>query len=365
MTPGSPVLVADRTDRDPVAPRDVSPPAPAARSGRMLRVIALIGLSAVITLTMQIWVGGSSVYAPELQQRRERLHEIIFYNRAESEAEFQALGVNTTNIRIGAVYLAEAIHRVTGKSISRVYRMIDTVALFAAIPLLFWLYRRGNTREHALLAMLYVSAILPLTYFLFYFHPWDRPMLVLWILMIACIQDDRPLLLGALLLISMVIKFDALFLPGLYFLVYARRDNLLPVTLRTGGLVAVTFGTYAVLRMIFPGGSAVGDPLWQIRTNFQHMADYNLGYPPLLGLGLPVLLAIVGWHRTDRFARASVLFAAGLSGIYFVNSNFAELRAMMPVVLLILPAALAGVRVLLSPPALVAAPARAVEPPRA
>ena len=111
----------------------------------------------------------------------------ILENRAQSPGEKRALGVNTTNIRIGTVYAAEAIHRATGLSISRVYRVMDTVALFAALPLVFWLFRRMASREYALLAMLYVGSILPLTYFLFYFHPWDRPTLVLWILMLACI----------------------------------------------------------------------------------------------------------------------------------------------------------------------------------
>ena len=345
--------MADRTHRDVAPTRDVAPVDRVVSTGRLLRVFALLALSAAITLTMQVWVGGSTVYSPEIAERRERLHEIILHNRAQTPEEIITLGANTTNIRVGAVYLAEGIHQVTGMDVLRAYRLIDTVALFAALPLVFWLYRRGTSREHALLTMLYVGAILPLTYYLFYFHPWDRPMLVLWILMIACVRFDRPLVLAAVLVVSMVVKFDALFLPGLYFMVYARRDNLVSVAARTAGLFAVTFGTYTTLRMIFPGGAAVGDTLWQIRTNFEHMAEFGLGYPPMLGLGIPVLLAIIGWRHADRFARASVVFAAGLACIYFVNSNFVELRAEMPLLLLVIPAALAGLRVLLPSPTLV------------
>jgi hypothetical protein len=360
MTSGTPLLVDDITEQDSadLPPVVAAAPRPAL-AGRRLRVVTLLVLSAAITLTMQVWVGGSTIYSPELQERRARLHDMILHNRAQSPHETATLSVNSTNIRVGAVYLAEGIHRATGMSVLRAYRLIDTVALFIALPLVFWLYRRVSSREHALLAMLYVGAILPLTYYLFYFHPWDRPMLVLWILMIACIRDDRPLVLAALLAVSIVVKFDALFLPGLYFLVYARRDNLVNVAGRTAGLFAVTFGTYTALRLIFPGGSAVGDTLWQIKTNFAHMAEFNVGYPPMLGLALPVLLALIGWRHADRFARASAVFAAGLACIYFVNSNFVELRAEMPVLLLILPAALAGLRVLLPSPTLVAARADA------
>ena len=357
MVSGTPVIASDAADRAATLTRDVAAGARPARSRRALQLAALLGLSAAITLTTQVWVGGATVYSPELKDRRERLHQIILENRAQSPGEKRALGVNTTNIRIGTVYAAEAIHRATGLSISRVYRVMDTVALFAALPLVFWLFRRMTSREYALLAMLYVGSILPLTYFLFYFHPWDRPTLVLWILMLACIHDDRPVLLGALLFVSMIVKFDALFLPGLYFLVYAKRDTLVPVAARTAGLFAVTVGTYAALRMIFPGGSAVGNAWWQIRTNFQHMLDYNVGYPPMLVLGVPVLLALVGWRDANRFARACAVFAVGLAGIYFVNSNFAEVRAMMNVVLLVLPAALVGARDLLSAPSVTPAPA--------
>ncbi|MDF2771401.1 MAG: hypothetical protein K0S86_895 [Geminicoccaceae bacterium] len=351
------MIVGDAADRAATPTGNVASRARPARNSRVLQLVALLGLSAAITLTTQVWVGGATIYSPELKDHRERLHQIILENRAQSPGEKRALGVNTTNIRIGTVYAAEAIHRATGLSISRVYRVMDTVALFAALPLVFWLFRRMASREYALLAMLYVGSILPLTYFLFYFHPWDRPTLVLWILMLACIHDDRPVLLGALLLVSMVVKFDALFLPGLYFLVHANRGALVPVARKTAGLFVVTVGTYAVLRMIFPGGSAVGNAWWQIRTNFQHMADYSVGYPPLLGLGVPVFLALIGWRHANRFARACVVFAGGLAGIYFLNSNFAELRAMMNVVLLVLPAALVGARDLLSAPSVTPAPA--------
>jgi len=316
---------------------------------RLLRLIAIFTLSAIVTLTMQVWVGSSTIYSQELQPRRERLHELILHNAPASNEEWTLLGANSTNIRVGAVYLAEGIHRLTGLTVSRSYRLIDTIALFIALPLLFRFCQRYGSRDRALVATLYIAAILPLTYVLHYFHPWDRIMLILWIVMIGLVQDDRPWLLALVLVVSMVVKFDALFLPGLYFLAHARRETLVPVALRTAVLFAVTFGSYMALRAIFLGGSQVGNMPLQVAINIKEMGDYNIGYPPMLGLAVPVLLAVVGWRSATRFARACLVFALGLVGIYFVNSNFAELRAMMPVVLLLIPAALAGLAVLMPP----------------
>lgn len=344
--------------QSPAPLRDVASPHHPSRSTVALRTIALLGLSAAITLTMQVWVGSATIYSPEYQPRRERVHDLILHNTPPTVTDWSIIGANSTNIRVGSVYLAEAIHRVTGVTVARAYWLIDTLALFVAFPLLVRLYRRGASQEHALLAMLYVAAILPLTYFLYYFHPWDRLMLILWIIMIGLVRDDRPAVLAAVLMVSMVVKFDALFLPGLYFLVHARRDTVLAVGVRTAGLFVVTFGTYAALRIVFPGGSQVADTVWQVGTNLREIVEYNIGYPPMLGLSVPTFLAAVGWRAADRFARACVVFAVGLVGIYFMNSNFAELRAMMPVVLLLIPAALAGLRVLAPPPAPISTPAR-------
>jgi hypothetical protein len=318
-----------------------------ASAPRALRIIAMLALSAIVTLTMQMWVGSTTIYSQELQPRRERLHELILHNAPPSTAEWMLLGANSTNIRIGSVYLAEAIHRVMGVTVSRAYWIIDTVALFIALPLLFRFARRYASADRALLVMMYFAAILPLTYVLHYFHPWDRIMLILWIVMIGLVEDDRFWLLGVVLVASMVVKFDALLLPGLYFLVHARRQNVIPVALRTAALFGVSFGAYAVLRAIFPGGSQVADMPWQVSINIQEMAQYNLGYPPMLGLAVPVFLAAVGFRSATRYARACVVFAVGLLGVYFVNSNFAELRAMIPVILLLVPASLTGLSVLL------------------
>ena len=314
---------------------------------RLMRWIALFTFSAIITLTMQTWVGATTIYSEELQPRRERLHELILHNAPPSTEDWVLLGANSTNIRIGAVYLAEAVHQVTGLTLARSYRLIDTVALFIAIPLLLRFCLRYAPLDRALLATLYVTSILPLTYVLHYFHPWDRIMLIFWIIMIELVQNDRRWLLAAALVASMVVKFDALFLPALYFLVHARRQTLLPVAVRTAALFAVTFGSYFALRALFPGGSQVGHVSLQVSINLDEIGMYNISYPPMLGFAVPVFLTAVGWRSATRFARACVVFALGLSVIYFLNSNFAELRAMMPVMLLLIPCALTGLSVLM------------------
>ena len=84
-----------------------------------------------------------------------------------------------------------------------------------------------------------------------------------------------------------------------------------------------------------------GLPAGTLEFGDGHVADLNLG------LAVPLLLSAIGWRAATRFARACLVFAAGLVGIYFFNSNFAELRAMMPVLLLMIPTAMTGLAALM------------------
>src|SRR5687768_17696089 len=95
MESGTPVIASDAAARAAALTRDVTAGARPARSRRVLQLAALLGLSAAITLTTQVWVGGATIYAPELKGHRERLHQIILENRAQSPGEKRALGVNT------------------------------------------------------------------------------------------------------------------------------------------------------------------------------------------------------------------------------------------------------------------------------
>jgi hypothetical protein len=68
-------------------------------------------------------------------------------------------------------------------------------------------------------------------------------------------------------------------------------------------------------------------------------------YPPLLAHVLPLALAIIGWRDCDQAARAGVVFGmVCLVPVWLLQTNLVEVRAQMPLVILVLPAALLGLR---------------------
>ena len=317
---------------------------------RSLRVIALIVWAGSTTLIMQQWIGSATIYRPELAPQIEATHQAIVDNRIPPGESWDALGLNTTNIRVGTVFLTEGIHRATGLAIPKIYRALDTIMLFASLLLLVVFLHRLVPPEYALLGALAFSAVLPLTYQLFYFHPWDRLSLFFWILLLMMLEQRRIVLFAVLLAVAMVIKFDVILMPGLYFLAMVPalgdRQGLLRTALITAALFVMTFGVYEALQAIRPGGfePVLLAPL--AAENLQTVRLLGISYPPLLGFSTVLLLAAVGVGRSTRFMRACAVFGLLLLMIYVVRARFEEFRTEVPVFLLLLPAALVGVRAL-------------------
>ena len=83
----------------------------------------------------------------------------------------------------------------------------------------------------------------------------------------------------------------------------------------------------------------------EIAKNIGAIVRMNVTSPPLLAHFIPAVLAIVGWSRADQVARAGVLFGlCVLVPIWFVGSNFHEVRAQLPLTILLLPAAMLGLQ---------------------
>lgn len=313
-------------------------------SSAAVRRLVLLAWAAIVTLTMQQWVGAATIYRPDRAPRVEAAHRALLTNAPIDGKPWSANGLNATNIRVVAPFLAEGLHRATGMPVPRAYWLLDTVALFAALVLIVWFLRQVAPDPYALVGALYVTTMLPLTYQLFFYHPWDRLALVAWLLLLGALRAERLALFAALLPVAVAVKYDAVLLPGLFFLATVRRDTLLPVVLRTMALFALSFGTYALLLALRPGGSDPKSIAGQLTTNVRVLLELKLFYPPFLGLALPALLAIIGFGDADRFARAGVVFAALMMVVFALQSNLAEFRAHLPVLLLLLPAALVGLR---------------------
>ena len=319
-------------------------------SRRRLRPLALLVMfSLTTTLTLQKWVGGATIYAPDLEAKRLVLHRAILTNTLPAGvSSWGGMGANGINVRIATVYAAEAIARVTHLPILHVYRLIDTGCLALFFPLLFYFLRRWVRDEYALVGVMYTASILPLTYFLHAFHPWDRPSLLIWLVILQLLVSEHLWAFVIALALSLLIKFDTILVPALFFLIYFRREHPWRTIAATAALFMLTFGTFAGLVVKFPGGASSRHIDVLLRTNLADVQALGVTYPPLLAFLLPVILAVIGFRASDRAARACVVFAIGMTVVFLLQTNFQEVRAELSLLLLILPSALVGLRSVLS-----------------
>jgi len=310
------------------------------REGAIAAIGLLVILSFSITL-VQDWVGRSAFYAHEVEARRLALHESILHNRLPAGAQtWKDVGGNSVNTRVAVVYFAEGARRLTGRDVNDIYRVIDSIALFSSLIVLFIYLQTFVPPVYALVGVLYLGAVLPLTSLFGYFHPWDRVSLLAWTTLLLLLRVGRFGAFTALLAFSVTIKFDTILLPALYWLVRVTRRNWPAVTAQTAALFALTFGMWLALLWAFPSGFTGISPLSQIRVNVGDFRSLLVAYPPLIGFGAPLILAALGLRHESRFAVASAGFGLLLLTVFAVLSNFREFRAELPALILILPPAL-------------------------
>jgi hypothetical protein len=303
------------------------------------------GLSGLLTVIEQKWVGSLTIYDPELRAVREMLHESILTNRLpDSVATWTSIGANGLGIRPVAVWTAEGIRQLTGWSIHRSYMLIETTALFAGTLLLCAFLQPMTGWPFALAGILYWGCVLPLTYMLHTFHPWDRLSMVLWLLALICVRHRSWWWLTVVLVVGMATKFDLLVFPILLFLAFIRTEPL-TLTLRRGAaFLGLTVSMYVLLKWLLPSGVEPRPIFAQVRANFTDFRDLWYYYPPLLALGAPAILAAIGYVTADRFAKACVQLAGIVAAILFFQVNFVEFRTEVPLLLLLMPAAWYGLR---------------------
>ena len=145
------------------------------------QVSVLLMLCAIVTVIQSYYVGDLTLYGSELAEPRKALHEAILNNRPLKGA-WGLSGDNGINVRVLTVYAAEAVNSLTGLSYGKTYKLFDMASLFLTLALLYSFLRHWHPREYCLIAVLFIGAVLPMTYALHLFHPWDRPGLLLWLL---------------------------------------------------------------------------------------------------------------------------------------------------------------------------------------
>ena len=312
-------------------------------------------LAAVLTLTLQRLVGDPLLYygIQRSDASAIQLHEAILHNRVPPNTTWEQMGANATNLRVGVVYLAEAIRRLTNRPVLSVYRAIDTVALWLTFLALAAYLRRWIDDALVLVGMLYAAVVFILTYHYFYFHPWDRIGLLAWIGLLALVRARAFAALLVAIPVAVLIKYDVAAVPLLYGALWVTRDRWRRTTLETAALLAAAVAMFACLRWLLPGGivSAPGTDSGNdlLRFNLREALAMKLTWPPLLAFGLPVMLGLTCWATLGRELRVMLIFALLIFGVFLVGSYVREVRAQMPILVLLLPPALVAARQLLEP----------------
>ena len=305
-------------------------------------------VAGMISLVQIDFVGSRTIYNADIVSLRVAAHAYILNNEVPPGG-WASAGGNGTNLRIGVVYLAEGIVKATGAGLHHVYLAIDLVGTFFALLALYGFLSRWFEPETCLLAVLYLGCVLPITYAFGWFHPWDRVSLLLWISVIWAIAADRVWVAAAFLSVAVVVKYDALALPGLYLFAHATRRNLSETLVKTGALTACALAVFALLLHFLPGGFEPKDHARQIVSNLGDLISQFPSHPPLLAFGLPLALAAFGAKSADRFAKGAAFFGVLMLVPHFVLTNFLEVRAQLGIFVLLCPAALHGLHRLTTP----------------
>jgi hypothetical protein len=304
----------------------------------------VVAVAFIITITNQGWIATKTIYAPDVLESRAATHEAILHNKLPEGAEsWGSVGANGINIRILTIWVVEITHRLTDVDIHRAYKMVETICLLLGCVLFFYYLRLWFEPEIAAIGLLYMGCVLPLTYLFYYYHPWDRPSLIAWLVALMLMRKNKIILLVPVLIFAMLVKYDIILLPALYFLANIINRQWVKTSLITIGLFVVTWSTFLTLKILIPGGFDQSKfILGQVSHNLSQLANYGLTYPPLLALSLPLILALYGFSKSDAFAKAAVVFCGMQGSIMFVRSNFVEFRSQMPLLILLMPAALTG-----------------------
>lgn len=303
----------------------------------------LVILCAAVTMTQTSYVGGPTIYSSRLERGRLLVHHALLTN-TPPEGGWSVYGAERLTVRASTVHVAEFLSRVTHRDVLKIYRYMDMLFLFLTLLAIPAVLAAEFSPLFALVGVLYMGSVLPLSYALYFFHPWDRPAAFFWLLALWATARDRFVWLAVIIVLAIIVKFDGLFLPILYFLAWGGRGTWVRTGLRTLVLYVPALITFAILCWMFPGGWAHVGVAEQVASNLRDLARMNLHHPAVLMFTLPLALAIVGIRGASRVAVAGLLVALVLLFAMFLFAGFAEVRAQIGALLLLLPAALYGLR---------------------
>ncbi len=315
----------------------------------------LLVFIAVLVTTLQHWVGKETLYSATFASMRQETHDFLVGRRQQTnDSNLTELGSFGNERRVVIPWLVEVVSRLTGNresSIPAIYYYTDYVCLYASL-LLFWFYLRHWFDElHSLLGLTFVAVALITTFHEHFFHPWDRPTFLLWIVMAMLVRNNRLFLYLPILALTLCTKFTAVLFPAFYAMIRIERGrDLLKPSIYAPILaqIAVVAGCHLFLdRVAFTTGARLADSYIGlakdvITENLHDFAIYKLAHPAVLMLSCPLLLIPFGWRQLDHYMRSSVRFAVILLLIHMAITYFSESRALAGALIFLVPPALSS-----------------------
>jgi hypothetical protein len=314
------------------------------RIGVLLRVsLTLALLCAVSAVIVTKNIGDITVFSAENAEKRALLHHAILNNKVPDGTSWSDLGANNLNVRVAVVWIADRLSELSGRPVDHVYRAMDLLCLFGGLMLMFFLLRTWYAPLPAVAGLLMFCTLLPLTMLDHYFHPWDRPMLLLWGGMLLALCQGRLFLFTLIYVVAIVVKFDSAMAAGMVWFTSVHRESWRRPTLITAGIAAIGAVVLGFLVNAYPGGQEPIDIAAQFRNNIQAAVSAGIAYRPLLAHGLLFALGLLGWASADSMMKRLWLFGLAMLVPHLMFTNFIEVRAQVGTVLCMLPLALHAV----------------------
>ncbi|MHB9154576.1 MAG: tetratricopeptide repeat protein [Endomicrobiales bacterium] len=256
---------------------------------------------------------------------RKTIHEQVLAQSAPAPIQYRVL----------VYYAAEGLMRL-GVPLRESYDLIRFVFLFLSCIAFHALLSLWFSGIVSLAGVLYLLAVLPLTFIRYYMQPMDIPNLFFFLAGCLLIAGRKDWLLVPLVFVAMLNRETAVLLVLVYF--FFRCDELpaKDLFLRSGAIFATGMGTYWALRKLFSIKHYYAD-LFYLDGNLASVHTYLYA----LALSGPfVYLAFKGFREKPKFLRRSLLFIPFFLIIHFTMTIMVEPRLWLPVLPLLIAAGL-------------------------
>lgn len=309
---------------------------------RLSEFFAIALICAISAIAITKIIGDLTVYGEDNDAKRQQMHTAILQNAPPEGKTWGELGANNLNVRVAVVMVAEFLSAQTEYPVDFIYRTIDLVCLFVGLIFVYYLLTQWFSRPVALMGLLLFCTLLPFTMLDHYFHPWDRPMLLLWSSMIWATTQNRLVAFTLLYALAVVVKLDAILAVGMVWFARVRFDDWIRPTMIAAAIAVLGALVLGALVLLFPGGQEPIDIAAQLKRNFDVSMSRGAAYPPLLVHGSLFLLGLLGWKFAVSALKRLWLFGLVLLIPHLLLTNFVEVRAQVGTVLCMLPLAIYG-----------------------